>query len=72
MFKSHLVSWKRICTPLNLGGLGSKSLFAFNQALFGKWLWRYVVEGGAFWRQVVDRKYGSLVGKGCSKVVTGP
>ena len=37
----------------------------FNQALLGKWLWRYALEREALWRRVIDNKYGSIcVGEG--------
>jgi hypothetical protein len=62
--KFHLVNWKKVCSPIHFGGLGIKSLSTFNQALLGKWLWRFAVEREAFWRQIVDKKYGSLVGDG--------
>jgi len=31
----------------------------FNRALLGKWLWRYGLEREAWWRMVVDSKFGS-------------
>lgn len=38
----------------------------FNCALLGKWLWCYVHEREAWWRVVVDSKFGSLWGGWCS------
>jgi hypothetical protein len=53
--KVHLVNWAKICEPLQCGGLGVKNLRRFNQALLGKWLWRYGTEQealgrGGLWR----------------------
>jgi hypothetical protein len=48
-FKYHLVNWRRICTPIQHGGLGVQQLAFFNQALLGKWLWRFANEKNAFW-----------------------
>ena len=36
--KSHLVSWPIVCLDKRRGGLGVKSLKAFNRALLGKWV----------------------------------
>ena len=65
-FKYHLVKWMEICTPIKEGGLGIRNLLVFNRALLGKWLWRYGVERDAWWRVVVEAKYGSLRGGWCS------
>jgi hypothetical protein len=70
-FKFHLVNWRTICSSKASGGLGVRNLVMFNKALMGKWLWRYVMERDAFWRKVVDVKYGSLRGGWCSKEVGG-
>jgi hypothetical protein len=40
----------------------------FNRALLGKWLWRYGIERDAWWRVVVDSKYGNFWGGRCSRV----
>ena len=40
-FKYPLVAWEKVCLPIEMGGLGIRSVVSFNQALLGKWLWRY-------------------------------
>uniref|UniRef100_A0A2N9GKR1 Reverse transcriptase domain-containing protein n=1 Tax=Fagus sylvatica TaxID=28930 RepID=A0A2N9GKR1_FAGSY len=70
--KFHLVSWPKICEPIYSGGLAIRNLRRFNQALLGKWLWRYGCDHEALWRRVVDAKYGSLWGGWCSKDTRGP
>uniref|UniRef100_A0A2N9HBW9 Diacylglycerol kinase accessory domain-containing protein n=1 Tax=Fagus sylvatica TaxID=28930 RepID=A0A2N9HBW9_FAGSY len=48
-FKYHLVNWRRICTPIQHGGLGVQQLAFFNQALLGgSLLAGLVVWGGHF------------------------
>ena len=37
-FKHSLVAWEKVCSPLEMGGLGIRKLGHFNQALLGKWL----------------------------------
>ncbi|KAG7987145.1 hypothetical protein I3843_03G118100 [Carya illinoinensis] len=61
-FKFHLVGWEKVCTPLRVGGLGVHTVRLFNQALLGKWLWRYNYEKEALWKGVIDAKYGSARG----------
>jgi hypothetical protein len=67
--KFPLVSWSKICEPLQNGGLGVKDLQRFNWALLGKWLWRYGTERDALQWQVVVAKYGSSWEDWCSKEV---
>jgi hypothetical protein len=69
--KLHLVNWKRICTPIELGGLGVRNLTQFNQALLGKWLWRYAMERKALWGLVITVKYESTRGGWNPKEVLG-
>jgi len=52
-------------------GLGIRNLRIFNKALLGKWLWRYAHERGAWWKSVVDAKYGSTWAGWCSLLPLG-
>uniref|UniRef100_A0A2N9FL37 Reverse transcriptase zinc-binding domain-containing protein n=1 Tax=Fagus sylvatica TaxID=28930 RepID=A0A2N9FL37_FAGSY len=70
--KFHLVKWTKICEPIRKWWFGSQNLRRFNQALLEKWLWWYGTEWEALWWQVVEVKYGSLLGGWCSEVVRGP
>jgi exonuclease III len=69
--KFHLVNWSLVCSPIQNGGLGIRNIHRFNQALLGKWLWRFAMESEALWRKVVEIKYGSLAGGWCTKQVEG-
>jgi hypothetical protein len=48
------------------GGLDIRNLLVFNCALLGKWMWCYAIERDAWWRIVVNSKYGSLWDGWCS------
>jgi len=60
------VSWSKVYLPISEGGLGIMNLMEFNGALLGKWLWHYGLEREAWWRVVMDSKFGSLWGGWCS------
>ncbi len=38
--------------------MGVRQTIPFNQALLGKWMWRFANERSALWRQVIVNKYG--------------
>jgi hypothetical protein len=67
-FKFHLVRylvrWDKVCSLIDEGGLGIRNMRRFNQALLGKWLWRFAHEEGAWWRSVLVAKYGAFWGGG--------
>ena len=67
-FKYPLVAWEKVCVLVEFGGLGIRSVASFNQALLGKWLWRYVHEVTHLWRRVISIKYGEGQGGWCTKV----
>ena len=40
--RGHLVGWDLMCRLKEFGGLGLGKIALRNQALLGKWLWRYL------------------------------
>uniref|UniRef100_A0A2N9F1I2 SMARCC C-terminal domain-containing protein n=1 Tax=Fagus sylvatica TaxID=28930 RepID=A0A2N9F1I2_FAGSY len=50
----RLVKWDHIW-------LAVRNLKLFNEAILGRWLWRFGEERGALWRRVIALKYGSEV-----------
>ena len=63
-----LVAWEKVCSPLEMDGLGVRKLVHFNQALLGKWLWRFGQEGIHLWRRVIATKYREGQGRWNTKV----
>ena len=47
---------------MEAGGLGIRRIGVFNQALLGKWLWRFGNEVTHLWRKVIATKYGEASG----------
>ena len=70
-FKYPLVAWEKVCLPHELGGLGIRNLAFFNQALLGKWLWRYGHEITHLWRRVIAMKYEEGKGVGALEFAEG-
>ncbi|XP_026427449.1 uncharacterized protein LOC113323373 isoform X2 [Papaver somniferum] len=68
--KARLASWKRriltragwrnVCKPINIGGLGIRSLKHLNCSLLQKWWWRLGNEPKALWSRVVKDKHGPV------------
>lgn len=54
----HLVKWQTAQLRKILDGLGIKNLGLLNKCLLSKWLWRFIKEEHALWKEVVINKYG--------------
>ena len=70
--KFHLLKWATVCNPIASGSLGIRKVRLFNEALLGKWLWRFGMARAALWRQVIGGKYGCEWGGWCTRPVNGP
>src|SRR4051812_31440764 len=55
--KIHWISWKEVCLPLDIGGLGLRSLEEFNLALLMKWKWRISKATNSLWYRVLKARY---------------
>ena len=67
--KPHLVRWAIVRLDKQEGGLGIRDLTILNEALLGKWSWRFASERDPLWKWVIVGKYGQVEGGWCSKVV---
>ncbi|XP_058746485.1 uncharacterized protein LOC131619403 [Vicia villosa] len=70
-WKTHWVSWKDLCLPVEKGGLGFRNLEDFNKALLLKWNWRIFGETNSIWfrflkARYVDVKLRATFCNGCS------
>jgi UDP-N-acetyl-D-mannosaminuronic acid transferase (WecB/TagA/CpsF family) len=50
-------------------GLGLRKLGICNQAMLGKWLWRFGEEENHLWRRVIAAKHGMVWGHWTTKVI---
>lgn len=66
--KIHLVKWSDVCKAKNCKGLGLRRLNSLNQALLGKWLWRFSIEHESLWRKILYGKFGELEGGWTTRV----
>ena len=66
-----MVSWSIVCLDKRKGGLGYGNLSLLNKAFLCKWSWCFAKQNGAFWRQVINRKYREEERGWCSSEVRG-
>ncbi|VVA28775.1 PREDICTED: reverse mRNAase [Prunus dulcis] len=59
--KIHWHSWKKLCTPKAVGGMGFRDLHAFNRSLLAKQCWRILRNLEALWARIFRCVEGSLV-----------
>ena len=55
--KVHLINWEVVCAQKEKGGLGLRKIILLNEALLGKWIWRFAIEKDNLWK-VLLVKYG--------------
>ena len=58
--KLHLISWDKVCSPKELGGLGLSLISIRNLASLAKWVWKAYSERGSMWNEVLTRRYGKV------------
>lgn len=65
--RSPSVSWKDICLPKSLRGLGIRSATLFNKAALAKLGWICLTKPANWWVQLMAKKY---LGKECFLAMT--
>ncbi|GKA35403.1 RNA-directed DNA polymerase, eukaryota, reverse transcriptase zinc-binding domain protein, partial [Tanacetum coccineum] len=52
------VKWNNVLASKEKGGLGVSSLYALNQALLFKWVWRFYTQKSSLWSKVIRGIHG--------------
>ncbi|KAJ3704591.1 hypothetical protein LUZ61_008296 [Rhynchospora tenuis] len=64
------IAWKKVCKPVDMGGLGVKDLQSFGEALFLKLVWSLMADEDKPWVKVCKAKYYPNVGYWRARNVT--
>ncbi|KAJ4793940.1 RNA-directed DNA polymerase (reverse transcriptase)-related family protein [Rhynchospora pubera] len=56
------ISWKKVCRPIDKGGLGVKDIQCFGEALFQKLAWTLMSDDKRTWAQVCKAKHYPRIG----------
>jgi hypothetical protein len=56
-FKYHMVKWKAVCRPKQLGGLGIINTRVLNECLLVKWIWKLYNQKDRLWVRLLTAKY---------------
>nr|GEU39042.1 RNA-directed DNA polymerase, eukaryota [Tanacetum cinerariifolium] len=51
--KTSWVSWSKVLSAKEKGGLGVSSLYAMNRGLLFKWIWRFYTQGNSLWARTI-------------------
>jgi len=55
--KIHLVSWEKLCSSKEEGGLGLRSMGLMNKALMARMGWKLVTDPDSLWASILGSKY---------------
>lgn len=61
--KINWVSWRVVCQPREVGGLGVRDVCRVNLSLLAKWRWRLLQDNEALLRNVLVERYGVKMGE---------
>jgi len=57
------ISWKVVCQPKEVGGLGVRDVSLVNLSLLAKWKWRLLQGDNTLWKEILVERYGLKVGE---------